>query len=510
MTIPIKARGLSVRETSRRQRARRSMSRRMGRTWSLWLLRAAEWHVLRHMLAIHRRAAASSQAARAALDDLPVPQAASGAARSAARFAVWQTPLPLRYAAHLVAMLLVLAVVCWPTVPTVVEPPVGGVVSVSDTQAELADPQLVPTLPQAAQAPAEADTFDAPTTHDTQALFASSLITTHRLSEGETLADVATRYGVTVQSLFWMNNLQNTELLRPEQELRIPRVSGILHTVEEGETLDSIAEAFGATAQSIASFPANALQAGETVQPGRELFIPGGTRPYPAAVLERYGGEQGIESLRAVTAALVRESGTSLRIGPSKMYDRVAKLDAGRYLKLVARHDDWLKVEALGQGQGWIRSDLLELPPNVLDGLAETSDFPPLPPTWVWPTRGAISSPFGWRFAPFRSFHDGVDIANRAGTPIYAARAGRVIEAGWCSGFGYCVKINHGEGMVSIYGHLLRQPSVRVGQGVDAGDPIGLMGSTFDRRGGGYSTGNHLHFTVKINGNPVNPLKFLP
>jgi murein DD-endopeptidase MepM/ murein hydrolase activator NlpD len=146
----------------------------------------------------------------------------------------------------------------------------------------------------------------------------------------------------------------------------------------------------------------------------------------------------------------------------------------------------------------------------LLDSLAETSDFPPLPPTWVWPTRGSITSPFGWRFVPFRSFHDGLDIANVAGTPISAARAGKVIEAGWCSGFGYCVKINHGDGMVSIYGHMLRQPSVRVGQSVDAGDNIGLMGSSFDRSGGGYSTGVHLHFTVKINGSVVDPLKFLP
>jgi murein DD-endopeptidase MepM/ murein hydrolase activator NlpD len=107
-------------------------------------------------------------------------------------------------------------------------------------------------------------------------------------------------------------------------------------------------------------------------------------------------------------------------------------------------------------------------------------------------------------------FHDGLDIANKAGTKVYAARAGTVSEAGWCSGFGYCVKIDHGDGVTTIYGHLLKRPPVRRGEAVSAGDMIGLMGSTYDASGGGYSTGVHLHFTIKVNGKAVNPLKFLP
>ena len=83
-------------------------------------------------------------------------------------------------------------------------------------------------------------------------------------------------------------------------------------------------------------------------------------------------------------------------------------------------------------------------------------------------------------------------------------------EAGWCSGFGYCVKIDHGDGVTSIYGHMIKKPPVRAGDQVEVGDLIGYMGSTYDRSGGGYSTGVHLHFTVKVNGKAVNPLKFLP
>ena len=111
---------------------------------------------------------------------------------------------------------------------------------------------------------------------------------------------------------------------------------------------------------------------------------------------------------------------------------------------------------------------------------------------------------------PFRSFHNGLDIANRKGTPIRAARAGVVIEAGWCSGYGYCVKIRHSGGFSTIYGHLKSQPVVSVGDEVAAGEVIGGMGMTFDRKGGGAVTGVHLHFTVMLNGKAVSPLKYLP
>jgi murein DD-endopeptidase MepM/ murein hydrolase activator NlpD len=185
-------------------------------------------------------------------------------------------------------------------------------------------------------------------------------------------------------------------------------------------------------------------------------------------------------------------------------------LDAGLHMKLLARHKTWVKVDNGAGVAGWVRADLLGLSDSALFTLAETNDFPPPPPRWVWPTRGVITSPFGWRSEPWRMFHDGLDIANDAGTKIYSARAGQVFEAGWCRGFGYCVKIDHGDGVTSIYGHLLKRPPVHTGDSVSAGDPIGSMGSTFDASGGGYSTGVHLHFTIKVNGKAVNPLKFLP
>ena len=119
-----------------------------------------------------------------------------------------------------------------------------------------------------------------------------------------------------------------------------------------------------------------------------------------------------------------------------------------------------------------------------------------------WPVRGPITSPFGWRIHPIsgvRSFHEGLDIGVASGTPIGAAEAGRVIYAGWYGGYGNYISIDHGGGVSTGYAHC-SAIYVSVGQDVRQGQTIGAVGST------GYSTGPHLHFEVRINGKPVDPL----
>ena len=133
-------------------------------------------------------------------------------------------------------------------------------------------------------------------------------------------------------------------------------------------------------------------------------------------------------------------------------------------------------------------------------------------PTWLptgsfrWPTSGSITSRFGGRKSPGgigSTNHKGVDIANRRGTPIYAADGGTVIYAGWMSGYGYLVQISHGNGVVTYYGHN-SSLTVSVGQHVYKGQQIARMGST------GNSTGNHCHFEIRVNGVAKNPLNYLP
>ena len=133
-------------------------------------------------------------------------------------------------------------------------------------------------------------------------------------------------------------------------------------------------------------------------------------------------------------------------------------------------------------------------------------------PTWYptgsfrWPTSGRVTSYFGGRKSPGgigSTNHKGIDIAVPRGTPICAADGGTVTYAGWMSGYGYLVEINHGNGYVTRYGHN-SSLTVSVGQHVYKGQQVARAGST------GNSTGNHCHFEVRYNGVAKNPLNYLP
>jgi murein DD-endopeptidase MepM/ murein hydrolase activator NlpD len=126
------------------------------------------------------------------------------------------------------------------------------------------------------------------------------------------------------------------------------------------------------------------------------------------------------------------------------------------------------------------------------------------PGSMAWPTPGytRITSPFGWRMHPIlhvNKFHSGVDIGAPSGATIVAAGDGTVISAAYNSGYGNMTMIDHGNGLVSVYGHQSRI-SVSRGQHVTKGQTIGAVGST------GMSTGPHLHFEIRVNGEPRDPL----
>ena len=124
----------------------------------------------------------------------------------------------------------------------------------------------------------------------------------------------------------------------------------------------------------------------------------------------------------------------------------------------------------------------------------------------AWPVNGPITSPFGWRIHPIwgtQIFHAGIDIAADYGQPVRAADSGTVIYAGWLGGYGNAVMINHGGGMVTLYGHN-SSFTVDEGEHVSRGQTIALAGST------GNSTGPHCHFEVRIHGEVTQPLSYLP
>jgi murein DD-endopeptidase MepM/ murein hydrolase activator NlpD len=161
-------------------------------------------------------------------------------------------------------------------------------------------------------------------------------------------------------------------------------------------------------------------------------------------------------------------------------------------LKLTRKQEHELQTEAaaLAAADAQIRGQL---------AASQSADSTPSASGLIWPVSGPVVSPFGYRWG---RLHAGIDIAVPYGTPIHAAAAGTVVLAGWVSGYGNYTCIDHGGGMATCYAH---QSSYAVSQGaaVGQGQVIGYVGCT------GHCFGPHLHFEVRINGTPVDPLGYL-
>jgi murein DD-endopeptidase MepM/ murein hydrolase activator NlpD len=173
------------------------------------------------------------------------------------------------------------------------------------------------------------------------------------------------------------------------------------------------------------------------------------------------------------------------------------KSDQATNLSKLSAHDRSLADE-IAQEQ----ASSAALASAIRAAQAQAAQGPPATPSsagLIWPVSGPVTSPFGPRWG---SFHQGIDIGVPTGTPIAAAAAGTVIYCGWESGYGNLVVIDHGGSLATAYGH---QSSIAVscGQHVEQGQTIGYVGCT------GHCFGPHLHFEVRINGSPVDPLGYL-
>ena len=139
---------------------------------------------------------------------------------------------------------------------------------------------------------------------------------------------------------------------------------------------------------------------------------------------------------------------------------------------------------------------------EYLDRLVKTVGYTPM----GYPKISSFTSFFGYRSDPFNSegaeFHPGIDFKGNRGDEAKCTANGKVVFAGWYGGYGKCVRIEHGNDLETLYGHLSRI-TVEVGQVVTVGQKIGEIGST------GHSTGTHLHYEVRKNGKAVNPMKYL-
>ena len=241
---------------------------------------------------------------------------------------------------------------------------------------------------------------------------------THTLVRGETLSDLAQRYGVTLNALIGANpDISSLDRLPAQLELLIPPTEGLVITLQPDEDLGEVLKSYAV--DPVAVVKANNLQSPGDLTPGTLLFLPG--------------------------------------VSPTRAVERLAKVREAenRYL---------------------------------------------------WPVHGRITSYYGRRNLGLgtSAFHRAVDISAPTGTPVVAARSGTVTYAGWSDqGYGNLIKIWHSGGAETWYAHN-SQVNVSVGQYVHQSETIGLVGST------GLSTGPHLHFEVHENGAALDPLGFLP
>lgn len=192
----------------------------------------------------------------------------------------------------------------------------------------------------------------------------------------------------------------------------------------------------------------------------------------------------------AKTAGNKKEDDEKIAVSetPGELLKEMRRLDEllDKQIRLVVA----LRSEFMNQAYGAVSS--------VVNPTAETPN--------IWPVAGPISSYYGYRTSPGgigSTFHEGVDIAGDYGTPISVTAAGTVTQAGWVGGYGYLVEVKHADGIVTRYGHN-SAVLVYEGQHVDQGSMIALMGST------GNSTGPHCHYEVRIHGEAVDPMYFLP
>lgn len=145
--------------------------------------------------------------------------------------------------------------------------------------------------------------------------------------------------------------------------------------------------------------------------------------------------------------------------------------------------------------------------PKIIDEGTKTKPVTASKDKYIWPLKDAftITDTFGGRtvFGVY-SYHRAIDLAAPGGTPIYAADGGVIVKAEWSSSYGYYVMIKHDNGQETLYAHMRSEPFVSVGERVYQGQRIGEVGMT------GYATGYHLHFEVRVDGERMNPMNYLP
>jgi murein DD-endopeptidase MepM/ murein hydrolase activator NlpD len=236
------------------------------------------------------------------------------------------------------------------------------------------------------------------------------------------------------------------------------------YTVQSGDTLSAIARSFGVSVNTI--LWENNLSLNSYIRPGDKLAI-----------------------LPISGVSYTIQSGDTLSSIATKFGTTVDKILSFNNLESAAVIKARQKLIIPGGKLGYTSISRTRSIYTSSDGSPSANNF-------LWPASSKrITQYYHWR-------HHAIDIGGKTGQPIYASRAGRVEKAGWTTGYGYNIVLNHGGGVKTLYAHA-SQIHVKRGQQVEQGEVIGAVGST------GWSTGPHIHFEIIISGSKVNPLSYL-
>ena len=304
---------------------------------------------------------------------------------------------------------------------------------------------------------------------------------TYTVQNGDTLYDIAVAFNISADSLIAINNIDGS-IIKPGQVLSLQAPinnppAPLVVTVNPGDNLWGIAASYDTSAEAI-MLVNNLLS--DVINPGAQLLIPG---RYAATTNADQGGTvaQTIQVARGDTLwDIAQRYNTSVTALISANNMNGTSIEVGQELRIIPGNE-LLKAS-------------LELPPQP---------SPTISATMVWPVNGPVTSSFGYRRLRIggSNMHSGLDIDGETGDPIVSATTGIVTFSGWRGGLGNLVIIQNGN-TEYFYGHCSELLVVE-GQSVAVGQLIAKVGST------GRSTGSHLHFEVRVDETPVDPLSLL-
>ncbi len=380
---------------------------------------------------------------------------------------------------------------------------------------------------------------------------ASSIIIYLRVRRGDSIGAIANRFGVTPRAIKLATGMTKNSIL-PNQILKVPLdkinleptratrlpPGAFWYTVKRGDSLSSIQSKFDFTQMDLVN--ANpALRSLDQIRLGERLIVPGYSQGAYVVLKDNQdlmdvAANHGVEIddlIRANNAgnlsALqtgdfvvlpdINANATLERLEQRRDAEEAVRIQARFELakeriasaraELAVQAKNRAKARVLAQTNAAARARLRNAQRASTSQVRRATasfSFPSFRGGYIWPMRGVVTSGFGRRgfWIGSSNFHTGLDIAASYGTPIYAAKGGMVQEAGY-GYFGLNVWINTGGGVQNIYGHLSRA-AVYGGQYVERGQLVGWEGCS------GICTGPHLHFEIRVNGSPVNPLRYLP